>query len=95
MSAIIRGLKQVNGDLSGNQSKFQQALSGLTLSSPNGELKLDANRNAIITNYIVQIVAQSDGSLGFKTIKTVPGVDQTFHGFFGPTSAPSRDSPSC
>jgi branched-chain amino acid transport system substrate-binding protein len=93
MSAIIQGLKQVNGDLSGNQSKLQQALSGLTLSAPNGSLKLDANRNAIITNYIVQIVG--DGSLGFKVIKTVPGVDQTFHGFFGPTSSPSRDSPSC
>jgi branched-chain amino acid transport system substrate-binding protein len=95
MSAIIQGLKQVNGDLSGNQSKFQQALSGLTLSSPNGTLKLDANRNAVITNYIVQIVTQSDGNLGFKVIKTVPNVDQTFHGFFGPSSAPSRDSPSC
>jgi len=93
MSAIIQGLKQVNGDLSGNQSKLQQALSGLTLSAPNGSLKLDANRNAIITNYIVQIVG--DGSLGFKVVKTVPGVDQTFHGFFGPTSSPARDSPSC
>jgi branched-chain amino acid transport system substrate-binding protein len=93
MSAIIQGLKQVNGDLSGNQSKLQQALSGLTLSAPNGSLKLDANRNAIITNYIVQIVG--DGSLGFKVIQTVPNVDQTFHGFFGPTSSPSRDSPSC
>jgi branched-chain amino acid transport system substrate-binding protein len=93
MSAIIQGLKQVNGDLSGNQSKLQQALSGLTLSAPNGSLKLDANRNAIITNYIVQIVG--DGSLGFKVIKTVPNVDQTFHGFFGPSSSPSRDSPSC
>jgi hypothetical protein len=95
MSAIIQGLKQVNGDLSGNQSKFQQALSGLTLASPNGPLKLDANRNAIITNYIVQIATQSDGSLGFKVIKSVPDVNQTFNGFFGPTSAPSRDSPSC
>jgi hypothetical protein len=95
MSAIIQGLKQVNGDLSGNQTKFQQALTRLTLSSPNGQLKLDANRNAIITNYIVQIVTQSDGSLGFKTIQTVPNVDQTFHGFFGPTSAPARDSPTC
>jgi branched-chain amino acid transport system substrate-binding protein len=95
MNAIIQGLKQVNGDLSGNQSKFQQALAGLSLSTPNGSIKLDSNRNAIITNYIVQIVSQSDGSLGFKTIQTVPNVDQTFGGFFGPSSSPSRDSPSC
>jgi branched-chain amino acid transport system substrate-binding protein len=95
MNAILQGLKQVGGDLSGNQAKFQQALSGLNLSTPNGPIKLDANRNAIITNYIVQIVAQSDGSLGFKTIQTIPNVDQTFNGFFGPTSSPSRDSPTC
>ena len=95
MTAIIQGLKQVGADLSGNQSKFQQALSGLTLSSPNGSIKLDSNRNAILPNYIVEIVSQSDGSLGFKTIKTVPNVNQTFNGFFGPSSSPSRDSPSC
>jgi len=70
-------------------------LSDLTLAAPNGSLKLDANRNAIITNYIVQIVSQSDGSLGFKVLKTVPNVNQTFNGFFGPSSAPARDSPSC
>ncbi|HYM51208.1 MAG TPA: ABC transporter substrate-binding protein [Candidatus Limnocylindrales bacterium] len=95
MNAIIQGLKQVNGDLSGNQSKFQQALAGLSLSTPNGTVTLDSNRNAIITNYVVQILTQSDGSLGFKTIQTVPNVNQTFNGYFGPTSAPSRDSPSC
>ena len=95
MTAIIQGLKQIGADLSGNQSKFQQALSGLTLSSPNGSIKLDSNRNAILPNYIVEIVSQSDGSLGFKTIKTVPNVNQTFNGFFGPSSSPSRDSPSC
>lgn len=95
MNAILQGLKQVNGDLSGNQSKFQQALAGLTLSAPNGSVSLDANRNANITNYVVQIVTQSDGSLGFKTLTTVPNVNQTFNGFFGPSSAPSRDSPSC
>jgi branched-chain amino acid transport system substrate-binding protein len=95
MNAILQGLKQVNGDLSGNQSKFQQALSGLTLSTPNGPIKLDANRNAIITNYIVQVVSQADGNLGFKTIQTVPNVDETFGGVFGPSSAPSRDSPTC
>jgi ABC-type branched-subunit amino acid transport system substrate-binding protein len=95
MNAILQGLKQVNGDLSGNQSKFQRALSGLTLSTPNGPIKLDANRNAIITNYIVQVVSQADGNLGFKTIQTVPNVDETFGGVFGPSSAPSRDSPTC
>ena len=95
MNAIIDGLKAVNGDLSGNQSKFQNALANLTLPTPNGTIKLDSNRNAIISNYVVQIVTQSDGSLGFKTIKTLANVNQTFNGYFAPTSQPSRDAPTC
>jgi branched-chain amino acid transport system substrate-binding protein len=95
MNAIIQGLKNVNGDLSNNESKLQQNLSSLSLSTPNGTVTLDSNRNAVITNYVVQIITQSDGSLDFKTLQTVPNVNQTFNGYFGPTSAPSRTSPSC
>ena len=95
MNAIIEGLKGVSGDLSGSEGKFQKALAGLSLSTPNGAIKLDANRNAIINNYVVQIVGQPDGSLGFKTIKTLPNVNQTFNGYFGTSSQVSRDSPTC
>lgn len=95
MNAIIQGLKAVNGDLSGGQAKLQHALSTLSLSTPNGPITLDANRNAVISSFVVQIVAQSSGSLGFKTIKTVPNVNETFNGYFGPSSSPTRDSPTC
>ena len=70
-------------------------LAGLSLSTPNGGIMLDSNRNAVITNYIVQVVKQSDGNLGFKTINSVPNVSQTFNGYFGSTSSVSRTSPSC
>jgi branched-chain amino acid transport system substrate-binding protein len=95
MFAAIEGLKKVNGDLSDGGTKFQAALSGLSLSTPNGPITLDANRNAIISSYIVQIANQPDGSLGFNTVKTIPNVNQTFNGYFGPTSSPTRDSPTC
>jgi len=95
MNAIIQGLKATNGDLSGNEANFQKALSGLSLSTPNGTITLDSNRNAIITNYNVQIVKQSDGSLGFKVLNTLPNVNETFNGFFGPTSSVTRDQPTC
>jgi branched-chain amino acid transport system substrate-binding protein len=95
MNAIIAGLKATSGDLSGNQANFQKALAGLSLSTPNGTITLDSNRNAVITNYVVQIIKQPDGSLGFKSINSVQNVTQTFNGYFGPTSTVSRDSPSC
>jgi branched-chain amino acid transport system substrate-binding protein len=95
MEAIIQGLKAVNGELSNSQSSFQHALSGLTLATPNGTITLDSNRNAVMSNYVVQIVKQSDGSLGFKTLSTVPAVGETFNGFFNASSAVTRDAPTC
>lgn len=95
MNAIIQGLKSVNGDLSGNQANFQQTLAKLNLTTPNGAITLDSNRNAIISSYVVQIVKQTDGSLGFKTIKTVSNVNETFNGYFKESSQVTRDQPTC
>ena len=57
-------------------------------------MTLDENRNSIQPAYVVQIV--KDGSeLGFKVVETVPEVDQTFGGLFGPDSPePSRTEPA-
>jgi branched-chain amino acid transport system substrate-binding protein len=94
MEAILQGLKQTNGDLSNNEQAFQQALTGLTPTFPNGKVKLDANRNSVQPAYVVQIV-KNGGSLGFKVVQTVPDVDQTFGGLFGPNSPePSRTAPA-
>src|SRR4051812_22129495 len=94
MEAILQGLDQVKGDLSDDSKAFQQALAGLQPTFPNGQVKLDDNRNSIQPAYVVQIV--KDGSdLGFKVVKTIPEVDQTFGGLFGPDSPdPSRDEPA-
>jgi branched-chain amino acid transport system substrate-binding protein len=88
MQAIVEGLQKVNGDLSGGQKAFRDALTALTPSFPNGKVSLDSNRNSIQPAYVVQITKES-GALGFKVLKTVEYVDQTFGGAF------SRDSPAC
>src|SRR4051812_36642681 len=94
MEAIVQGLEQVKGDLSDKSAAFQQALTGLTPTFPNGQVKLDENRNSIQPAYVVQIVKDGD-SLGFKVVKTIDQVDQTFGGLFGPNSPdPSRDEPA-
>jgi branched-chain amino acid transport system substrate-binding protein len=91
MQAIVQGLQKTNGNL----SSLGATLSKLTPSFPNGNVKLDANRNTIQPAFIVQIV-KTNGTLGFKTIKTVPNVSQTFGGLFSASSpAPSRTQPAC
>jgi len=92
MWGIVLGLKKVNGDISGGGKKFRAALAKVAWSSPHGPVKLDANRNAIADNFIVQVTSGG----GFKTLRDIKNVDQTFGGHFSPsTPAPGRNSPAC
>jgi branched-chain amino acid transport system substrate-binding protein len=98
MEAIAQGLEQVEGDLSDGHSAFNDALSNLELDAPLGTIKLDENRQAIMDNFLQQIVADQTGDdvPDVKTIKTIPQVDQTFAGFFSPeTPSPDRTNPEC
>jgi branched-chain amino acid transport system substrate-binding protein len=98
MEAIAQGLEQVDGDLSDGHSAFNDALANLELDAPLGTIKLDENRQAIMDNFLQQIVADhtGDGVPDVKTIKTIPQVDQTFAGFFSPeTPSPDRTNPEC
>ncbi|NYJ04119.1 ABC transporter substrate-binding protein [Petropleomorpha daqingensis] len=94
MEAILQGLDQVKGDLSDKSAAFQQALTGLKPTFPNGQVSLDANRNSVQPAYVVQIV-KDGGQLGFKVVETIDQVDQTFGGLFSADSPdPSRDEPA-
>jgi branched-chain amino acid transport system substrate-binding protein len=94
MEAILQGLDQVKGDLSDDSKAFQQALTGLKPTFPNGQVTLDDNRNSVQPAYVVQIV-KNGSDLGFKVVKSIPEVDQTFGGLFGADSPdPSRDQPA-
>jgi branched-chain amino acid transport system substrate-binding protein len=95
MKAIIDGLNQVKGKLSGNEQGFRAALTKLAPAFPNGRVKLDANRNSIQPAYVVQVV-NSNGKLGFKVTRSVQNVSQDFGGAFKPGGkGPSRTSPAC
>ncbi len=98
MTALGQALQQVNGDISGGQKSLQSALAKQTIDGPYGKISLDSNRQAIFDNWVVQITPPPAGSNvpGIKTISRVPNVDQTFGGFFSPsTPAPDRSNPTC
>ena len=94
MQSIVQALKATRGNLANKESRFRAKLARLRPAFPNGTIRLDGNRNSIQPAYVVQIVKKGNG-LGFKTIKTIPRVSQTFGGLFGPSSNPSRTSPAC
>ena len=98
MEAIAQGLEQADGDLSDDHAAFREALANLELDAPLGTITLDENRQAIMDNFLQQIVEDQtgDGVPDVQTIKTIPEVDQTFAGFFSPeTPSPDRDDPKC
>jgi branched-chain amino acid transport system substrate-binding protein len=100
MTALVKALNEVGGDVS-DQSKLQAALAKTTLSgdeAPWGDVKLDANRQAISNVFLKKIVADNtgDGVPDVQTFARVPEVDQTFNGSFSKdTPAPDRTNPDC
>lgn len=74
--ALLRGLEAAEGDLSDGQAALREALSSLSWESPTGPITLDANRQAIVDNYMNEVVQADDGSLTLETITTTTGVAQ-------------------
>jgi len=96
--ALILALQKVNGDLSDNQSKFKAALASLEIDAPNGKIKLDANRQAIGTNFVTEVVDDGKGALFSKVVKVIPNVNQTLGydpAVFAKIGLPSRTVPEC
>jgi len=63
--SMLTGLVAVKGDLSNGQAAYRKVLSNLKWETPTGPLSMDKNRNAIVSNFIYQVI--SDGKGGFKT----------------------------
>ena len=97
-TALFKALDEVKGDLSDGQKAFRAALSKVELDAPNGHIKLDANRQATGTNFIIEVAEAPDGTLVNKLVKTVPDVTQTLgldKADFAKIGLPSRDTPDC
>lgn len=96
--AVLDGLDAVKGDLSGDQAKFREALSKMTLKTPVGDYTLDGNRQAIGPNFITEVAKGADGKYFNKVVKKVEKVDQTLNlgkADFDKMGLGSRDNPSC
>ena len=95
MKAALDGLAAANGDLSNNHAKYRDTLSKMVLKTPTGDVRLDANRQAIGTTFVTEVVKDAKGELTTKVARKVDNIDQ----LLGMTAADfkigSRDVPSC
>jgi branched-chain amino acid transport system substrate-binding protein len=95
MKAALDGLAAVNGDLSNNQAKYREALSKMVLKTPNGDVRLDANRQAIGTTFVTEVVKDAQGNLTTKVASKVDNVDQMLGMKKEEFQMGSRDVPAC
>jgi branched-chain amino acid transport system substrate-binding protein len=73
---------------------LREALAKTALAGPAGPVRLDSNRQAIASTYLVRFDPASPSLL--PTMKVVPNVEQTFGGYFGArTPPPSLSRPGC
>lgn len=93
MKAALLALDKTGGDLSDGQKKFQEALAQLEFTAPQGAVKLDENRQAVITNYVTKV----EGGAVTK-VSDVGNVNNTL-GFpkdqYVAQPAFDRDNPAC
>lgn len=95
MKAALEGLAAVNGDLSNNQAKYREALNKLVLKTPNGDVRVDANRQAIGTTFVTEVVKDAQGNLFNKVHSKVDNVDQMLGMSKAEFKIGSRDVPAC
>lgn len=95
MKAALDGLAAVNGDLSGNHAKYREALQKMTLKTPTGDVRLDANRQAIGTTFVTEVVKDGKGELTTKVARKVDNIDQLLGLKADEFKIGSRDVPSC
>jgi len=96
--ALLAALDKVNGDVSGDQAKFRDALTHLALDTPTGKVTLDKNRQAVADNYLTEVAKADDGHLYNKVVKVIPAVNQTLgipEADFMKLGVANRDNPSC
>jgi branched-chain amino acid transport system substrate-binding protein len=96
--AALDALDAVKGDLSNNEAALRQALATMTLKTPTGDVKLDANRNAVADIFLTEVAKAADGSLYNKVVKVVPNVNQMLglsKAEFDKAGVGSRTNPEC
>ena len=95
MKAALDGLDAVKGDLSGGQAKYREALSKMVLKTPTGDVRLDANRQAIGTTFVTEVVKDAQGNLFNKVLRKVDNIDQALGMSPAEFKMGTRDAPAC
>lgn len=91
VEATLRALERAQTE----GEPLSRALAATSFDAPDGPVRLDRDRQAIVSASLSRIDVTSKGPL-IHTVRVLPGVEQTFAGYFGPhTPTPTVSQPGC
>ncbi len=76
-NAVLQCVGQAGADLGEKQNNLRDCLTALKLEAPNGNIRLDSNRQAIGENYVYELEKHADGTLSTRMVKRVEEVSQS------------------
>lgn len=83
-----------NGDLSHGERRLLKALAHVRLMTPQGPVRLDADHQAISSNFLLQVKGKSIRDV--RVLRTIPNVERTFGGYLtAHDPPPSPSTPAC
>lgn len=74
--SLLLGIEAAEGDLSDEHAALREALGSLEWDGPTGHISMDSNRQAIVDNFLIEVVEGEDGSLVQENISEATGVKQ-------------------
>jgi branched-chain amino acid transport system substrate-binding protein len=96
MSALLQALEASGSDVSDGGRRLQATLAATVLHAPQGRIRLDERHQAIGPNYITPYKLNKRGELdGYKILRRIDAVEQTFNGYFKPGSPPPGKNVPC
>jgi branched-chain amino acid transport system substrate-binding protein len=93
--AVARALERSGGEVGTRQHRLRAALRALAFDGPAGPVRLDRNRQAIVSVHLRRLASRGR-AVHTRPFRVVRDVEQTFAGAFDArTPAPSRELPRC
>lgn len=74
--SLLLGLEDSKADLSDNHAALREALASTSWDSPTGKITMDDNRQAIVDNFLIEVVEGADGALTQQNISQATAVKQ-------------------
>ena len=89
VEAVLGGLERAGGDT----ERLPAALAALRADLLRGAVRLDGNRQAIVSTRLVRIGGGAEPAL--TPLRSIPAVDQSIGGLLAPSMRPSYWPPKC